>query len=1019
MKRLTWFGLAWVVLAAPAMCLAEGSPVKAARSGNVVLLDNGLVAVRYNTAAGRFTASAEGVAFGREGELTRSGGKSRIVDVGGALGGGKAIEIEHADGSVDQILLYPGVPFACIKPHPRNAGQEALTMDKLTPAKIGVELGRRAADVRVLGCDGLTPGDKARTSYMFLAAADPKTRGGIVVGWLTHDRGSGIVSSGASQGGLRIEARIEYGKLRIAPGQTADGELLAIGYFKDALVGLETYAETIARANGIRLPKAIPSGYCTWYSSPFGGASDARHMAQLAEFCREHLTKFGFGVLQIDDGWQISGRDFTMYRKDGPYREGMKPTADKIAAAGMTAGIWFIPFGWDHKREIFKEHQDWFVHHADGKPYEVYWAGTCLDMTRPEARTFLRGVIGQMTREWGYKYIKIDGLWTGMAVKILYPEPTYRDDRLGDAVFHDPNVTNVQAYRSGLELVREAAGDDVFILGCNIAQNMRTLGASIGRVDGMRVGRDIGAAWEHILPSAEMGSRLYFLHGRVWYNDPDCLMVREPMTLDQARAWGSWISLTGQLNLVSEWLPALPAERLEIVKRSMPNHGLCGRPVDLFESALPKVWHLRAGEGASRRDVVGVFNWDLKKVETLGIDAGKLGLPEADGGAYVGFDYWAGKFVPPFADGAEVSVPPGSCRVIAIRPMGDRPVLVSTSRHITQGVVDIAREAWDGDRHVLSGTSRVVGGDPYELRIAAPIGSRSWEAVSAKVSEADKGAGVSATMIDHGPGVRVRLDSKQNRQVDWAVHFKPGEAGTPEAAGIGNLRADAPSPFEPVTVTWDESGSTYRLERSEGSALAIAANRFVDGGVEAGKTYTYTVRAVGWSGQAGEAARVTVTVPKLDMPPVPPRPDVLLSGLKPVRASVGWGKLGTDKSAEGKPLRVSGKKYDRGVGVHANSELVYACRPEYKRFVAVVGPDCEVRSDARTSVVFEVWADGRRLARSPKLAWKTIDYWHFDVAIPPGCREVRLVVTDGGDGISADHADWVEAGFVTRLDAAR
>ena len=82
-----------------------------------------------------------------------------------------------------------------------------------------------------------------------------------------------------------------------------------------------------------------------------------------------------------------------------------------------------------------------------------------------------------------------------MATEILYPSLTYRPDKLGEAVLHDPSKTQIEAYRSGLRLVREAAGDDVFILGCNIAQNARTLGASFGLVDGMRIGHDIGASW--------------------------------------------------------------------------------------------------------------------------------------------------------------------------------------------------------------------------------------------------------------------------------------------------------------------------------------------------------------------------------------------------------------------------------------------------------------------------------------------------------------------------------------------
>jgi hypothetical protein len=450
----------------------------------------------------------------------------------------------------------------------------------------------------------------------------------------------------------------------------------------------------------------------------------------------------------------------------------MKPTAEKINEHGMTAGIWFIPTGWDPNRPVFDDHQDWFVHKNDGSIYTVHWAGSCLDMTHPEAREFLQEVIAQMTREWGYKYIKIDGLWTGMAVKILYPKPDYRDDNLGDAIFHNPAKTNIEAYRDGLKLVRKAAGRDVYILGCNIAQNMRTLGASIGLVNGMRVGRDINADFKKIIPCAEMGSRLYFMHNRLWHNDPDCLMLREPLTLDQARAWGSWIGISGQLNIVSEWLPDLPDERLDIIKRSMPNHGLCARPIDLFESTLAQVWHLTDSTGQQRKDVIALFNWDDKKSETVRVELENLNLPDERSSTYVGFDYWANKFVSPFSGAIERELRPSSCRIISIRPLGDKPILVSTSRHVSQGIVEVTEESWNSRIKEMRGKSKVVAEDPYELRIYAPFSNASWQIGSANVSQADNQAGVTIESKQDGPEIRVTINSPGNRTVSWKITFK-------------------------------------------------------------------------------------------------------------------------------------------------------------------------------------------------------------------------------------------------------
>jgi len=734
---------------------------------------SGDLSVTYNVSDGTFSARRGGIMFVNKARFREATGddipKARAARIQDALGSAQAIEVKYPSGYVYTLALYNNLPFVCIKSQMHNPTDERLIINKMVPVSLQVDLGKSAGDLRILGGDGLTTGETERTGYMFLATAEPDSRAGVVAGWLTHDRASGIVLSKPSVPSVRIDARSEYGNLLIEPGESVDGETFAIGYFDDALIGLEEYAGAIAKYYRIRLPE-IPSGYCTWYSKPNGGASDEQHMAELAEFCGRELTKFGFNLLQIDDKWQLSRRDFTNYKPTGPYPNGMKPTAEKINEEGMTAGIWFIPTGWDPNRPVFEDHQDWFVHKNDGSIYTVHWAGSCLDMTHPEAREFLHGVIAQMTRDWGYKYIKIDGLWTGMAVKILYPKPDYRDDNLGDAVFHDPGKTNIEAYRDGLKLVRKASGRDVYILGCNIAQNMRTLGASIGLVDGMRVGSDIGARWSGILSGATMGTRLYFMHNRLWHNDPDCLMLREPLTLDQARAWGSWIGLSGQLNIVSEWLPDLPDDRLDIVKRSMPNHGLSSRPIDLFESEMAQVWHLTAGKGRQRKNVIGLFNWDQEKSDTVSVKMEKLDLPAS--GTYVGFDYWANQFIEPFTGTLEKELQPSSCRVISIRPLGDRPVLVSTSRHITQGIVDVDQVDWNSRKYEMRGKSKVVGEDPYELRIYAPAGSGPWQVSSVGVSSADSQAGVTIESEQSGPEIRVTINCPENRTVAWKVVFK-------------------------------------------------------------------------------------------------------------------------------------------------------------------------------------------------------------------------------------------------------
>ena len=126
-----------------------------------------------------------------------------------------------------------------------------------------------------------------------------------------------------------------------------------------------------------------------------------------------------------------------------------------------------------------------------------------------------------------------------------------------------------------------------------------------------------------------------------------------------------------------------------------------------------------------------------------------------------------------------------------------------------------------------------------------------------------------------------------------------------------------------------------------------------------------------------------------------------------------------DRSCEGKPLVLDGRTRARGVGVHADSELVYAIPAGMKRFVAVVGLDDEKKDDERSSVVFQVFGDVKEMGEAPELLAESpllksggMRVWHLQAALSDRMKEIRLVVRDGGDGIASDHADWAEAGFL-------
>jgi hypothetical protein len=737
-----------------------------------IVIENETLQVALDAAASTFSLrhKSSGTDFATGGKLGGSGGAATVTTVVNAkFGEGRQISVRYPNGNADVIELFPGLPLALFHAVLHNGGTTETVIHDLRTVSVELQLGRPWNELRALGTAGLTAVDKNPGSYTYLAVADPATRAGVVGGWLTQDRGSGVVFSPIEQNAARMVAQLDYGRLRILPGQDARTETFALGWFEDARCGLESYADAVARIYSIKLPPQ-PAGYCTWYAEQFGGACDEKHLSELAAFAAERLKPFGFQFVQIDDGWQdgisTNGpcRNFTAHRPGGPYPNGMQAVAADIARRELTPGIWFMPFAGTSYDPFFRDHQDWFAKGPDGKPFETTWGGTCLDLTHPGTREHVRQVVRRLAHDWGFRFFKMDGLWTGTATRLMYVNDGYQDDKIGESQLQDPDKTPIEAYRDGLKLVRETAGPDVFLLGCCVAQNMRSLGGSFGLVDAMRIGPDTGAG--HI--GAPHGSRNYFLHGRVWQNDPDCVSVRAGTSLDQARLNATWTAISGQLFYCSDWLPGLPPERLDILQRTMPAHGLLSRPVDLFESEPARIWLLTDTRRTVQRNVVALYNWNEKETVRFACAAERLGLPSAP--EYVAFDFWGNTFLPPLRE-ISAELPPASCRVLAIRPVADVPQLISTSRHVTQGMIDVLDERWDGAARALHGVSRVVGGDPYELRIVAPTGAGSWMVRDVHVVSDDAAAQVNATFQQEGNQVRVHFTSRVDGDVHWKVQY--------------------------------------------------------------------------------------------------------------------------------------------------------------------------------------------------------------------------------------------------------
>jgi hypothetical protein len=155
------------------------------------------------------------------------------------------------------------------------------------------------------------------------------------------------------------------------------------------------------------------------------------------------------------------------------------------------------------------------------------------------------------------------------------------------------------------------------------------------------------------------------------------------------------------------------------------------------------------------RALIAKFTDTLDAAKDLRLDPNK---------EYIVYEFWSktlvgtfkGKFVPR-------PVKAYDCDIYSIVEKQDRPVLVSTSRHIRQMAFDIKDLAYDGPQRVLRGVSRAVAGDPYQLRIYVPDG---FAAKRVELSD-----GLTATMATSEHLLTVDCTSSTGKDIEWKVFF--------------------------------------------------------------------------------------------------------------------------------------------------------------------------------------------------------------------------------------------------------
>jgi len=400
--------------------------------------------------------------------------------------------------------------------------------------------------------------------------------------------------------GERLQAVLETENLELAPGQTWEMEDLIVQSDRSRERLLEKLAAAIGKNHPRLRHDPVPTGWCSWYC--FGPKVTAQNIADNLGWIATNLPALRY--IQIDDGYQPWMGDWLDSGK--AFGGDVKGVLKEIRDRGFEPAIWVAPFIASEQSRLFQEHPDWFVKDSKGAPLRSDRVGFggwrlgpwyALDGTHPEAQRWLTELFQTLRREWGCTYFKLDATYWAT---------------LPDGHRYDPNATRIEAYRRGMEAIRRGAGD-ALIMGCN-----HPIWPSLGLVHASRSSLDIERSWASFTSIGRENLLRGWQNGRLWWNDPDCVVLHDGGSRDVMDAGGKMtttgkvpdneyqfhatlIYATGGMLLSGDDLTRITPRRAEMLKKLVPPSGVCAQfeneEFNVGVTVLPG------------REMISVFNW--------------------------------------------------------------------------------------------------------------------------------------------------------------------------------------------------------------------------------------------------------------------------------------------------------------------------------------------------------------------------------------------------------------------------
>jgi len=454
--------------------------------------------------------------------------------------------------------------------------------------------------------------------------------------------------------------------LPLKPGEDMSSERLMFEAGPDYHDQLLAYGDAVRRWRHARVSSETPIGWWSW--TVYYGAINEGEVLSNGDWQAEHLKSLGYKYFQIDEGYQYARGEFATPNAT-QFPDGLRFVGHHLTGEGLTFGIWTAPFEVTSRAWVYEHHKDWLVHNAKGDPIplgEVWDQKTdvlyALDTTHPGAQQYMRDTYRKLVREWGVRFIKLD----------------FMDTTAIEGYHYRPNTTALEAQRIGLQVIRDAVGEEVIL-----DKDGSPMLNPVGLVDTGRISADTGHSFERTKNAASGIAARFYMQRNFFVNDPDAFNVtathlmeraneQSTISLGAAEASIALSAVSGGMYEIGDDMLILGAEkdRLALVENrellNMAKVGRASKPLDLMtyepEDGQPSIFFLREDQ---RQAILTVFNW-TNTVRSHTLRLADLGLPA--GHTFAATDVLNENETIAIGDGAVrlENQPPQSVRVIKL-----------------------------------------------------------------------------------------------------------------------------------------------------------------------------------------------------------------------------------------------------------------------------------------------------------------------------------------------------------------